>query len=215
MCRNSNALKFLALGVALVTATSVTYADEDRDSARSGEPPLIIDTTAPPGLTGEKKLQWEQRQQEIWRHADEHFNHIQRGDRFFQQNQYREALQEYMQAAQKAAISPELLQAKRRIAGALEALGNFSAALSEVEFLIEQTLNERTREEYKLWKSILEEAGHQQYASAIQNYHKLLASVADWERPVIEQRLRLMEERAHAAGQLSTKTVEHDSSVSE
>ncbi len=204
MYQNSYTLKFFALVFALVTATPVICAGENRNSS-SNESSLIIDTTAPPGhLTKEQERQWEHQQREIWRHADEHFNHIQQGSRFFQQNQYREALQEYMQAARKAAISPELLQAKEHVAITLEALGEFTEALSEIDFLIQQTLNERVKQDDLRWKEALDAASKGQYAVALQYYRNRFATAKDWEKKsyFLEQRLHLIEDRARAAGQL-------------
>ena len=203
-----NSLKFLVLGVMLVTTASAAYADKDRNSARPGEPPLIIDTTAPPGLRTEaEKRQWEKRQREIWTHADEHFNHIQRGDALFQKSRYQEALQEYTQAAEKAVISSELLQAKERIANTLEAIGNFAAAMAEVEFLIQKTVNEKVRQDDLHWKQALKTAAQGRYNIAVQYYKERVATAKDWERKsqFLEQRLRIMEERARASGQFPSE----------
>jgi tetratricopeptide (TPR) repeat protein len=202
MCRNLNAIKFLAFGVALVTATSVTYADEDRDSARSGKS-LIIDATVPYGLTGEKRLLWEK----IWRDAEEYSSYIERGDFFFRKGRYQEALQEYMRAAETSKISSDLLLPKERIAIALEALGNFAEALSTVEFLIQEGLNEKVRGVDRSWKQALEAAHEGRYDIALLFYRNRLATAEDWEKKskFLEQRLRLMEERARAAGQLQSE----------
>lgn len=195
--------KFLVFGIAIIATASVACAGESRDSTRSQETPLIIDTTAPPGhLTGEQKRQWEQRQQEIWSHADEHFNHIQSGDLFFRKERYQEALHEYTQAAERAAINSELLQAKEHVAIAFESLGNFEEALSAVEFLIQQTLNERVKQDDLHWKQALEAASQGQYVIALQYYKDRFATAKDWEKKslFLEQRLRLMEDRARVAG---------------
>lgn len=198
-------LRFLAAGMIVFFQSSIGVADAKGDDNPESKTNVIVDLTAPSGhLTDQQKRDWERRQQKIWDEVLEQGAHQDRGDVYFKAGKYREALREYLQALEKSAIKPEAFMARERLAWTYEALGDFSKAIVEIDYLTIHTPSKEARQSDLEWKQAMEAASQGKYNLAVQYYRQHLSTAEDWEKKsrFLEQRLRLMEERARAAGQL-------------
>lgn len=200
-------LRSLAIGmvVLLQFQPSIGLADARSNDNPESKSNVIVDLTAPPGhLTDQQKREWENQQQKVWSEVLAQSVHQDRGDVYFRGGKYREAMQEYLQALEKSAIKPEAFMAREGLAWTYEALGDFSKAIVEIDYLIAHTPSKEVRQSEMEWKRAIEAASEGKYDLAVQYYQERLATAKDWEKKshFIEQRLRLMEERARAAGRL-------------
>ncbi len=132
--------------------------------------------------------------------------HLDLGDKYFHEEHYQEALQEYRLAEEESVVGFEMKEARYRVALCLEALGNFPDAIKEIGgYLIpDKPPNTDFLSENRLWKQALEAASQGHYDVAVKYYRDRLANARDREKKALflDQRLRLMEERARSAGQL-------------
>lgn len=176
----------------------------ERNSDRKTDS-VIVDMTAPSGLSSEKREEWQKLHEKIWAHTIEKRGHIDLGNRNFSDGKYEDALKAYDLALSISESHSEEDEVRWGIARSYEALGNFEKALAEVDYLSPRYApNTMAAPDLKAWKEILIAATQKRYDLATKLLQDQLASAPDWKKQsdFLEQRLRLMEERAHAVGQL-------------
>lgn len=180
---------------------SESAAEEKPSTEKSGS--LVIDMTASPGLnTPEQKEKWKTRQAEIWTQVADREEHLRTADDYFKTGKYQEALNEYMVAFEKSAPGYQVYGPQWGIARSYEALGDFKKALEKVNHLLTRYAPDGMAVPIlRFWKEVLEAAALGHYDVAADLYRKRFAAAENWEKKseFLEQRLRLMEERARAA----------------
>ena len=125
-----------------------------------------------------------------------------KGREYMDARQYEAALLIYQEGKNALGGAPF----KREFAEVYEALGDYSKAIEYVGILLSNWPSDFTRPDAEHWKEALEAADRGEFDQAVQIYGTLLVKAENWERPEIQQRLGLMEERARKAGQLETGT---------
>ena len=198
------AVSTISLGITLAFCESppLLYADEKNMDPKDER--VIVDLSAPSGLNSEKREEWKKQHGEIWAHTIEKRGHIGLANHNFSEGKYAEALKEYTVSLGIANSRSEEDEIRWGIARSREALGDFEKALAEVNYLLPRYAPETmAAPDLKVWKEILEAAAQKDYDMAAELLRKQLVMAPDWKKKsdFIEQRLRLMEDRARAAGQ--------------
>ncbi len=178
---------------------------EEKTKETAGSGGVIVDLTAPPGLkTEQQKREWKQWQEQQWAKVSEQHRHVRQANVYFRVGRYQDALQEYQRALAKAGTKATVLQAEEGIAWAYEGLGEFGSAAEKAAYLATETVDPVVKQDTSQWRQALEAAAQGHYDIVVQYYKDRFATAKDWEKKslFLEQRLRLMEERARSAGQL-------------